>query len=201
MAKEPIEGDVMSRPPRRMDKVLVSNTLLGYAYLFPGQVQALGCVLSYCYVFWSHGISIRDLWMSALVSWKRDGEVFYSNGLSFSVEEQMYIGRQATSAWQMGIVFGQFFNIWSARTRRTSVYRQGVCSNRFLILALAVEVILIACFVYVPGLNELLGGAPIPWQCWTVVAAVGVSIFAYNEGRKYCIRAYPESRVVHYLKW
>lgn len=107
MAKEPIEGDVMSRPPRRMDKVLVSNTLLGYAYLFPGQVQALGCVLSYCFVFWSHGISIRDLWMSALVSWKRDGEVFYSNGLSFSVEEQMYIGRQATSAWQMGIVFGQ----------------------------------------------------------------------------------------------
>ena len=112
MAKEPAEGDVMARPPRRMDKVLVSNSLLSYSYLFPGQLQSIGCLLSYCFIFWYNGINVHDLWMSALVSWKRNGEVFVSNGREFTWEQQLAIQRQATSAWQVGIVFGQVS--WSA---------------------------------------------------------------------------------------
>jgi hypothetical protein len=45
--------------------------------------------------------------MSATKSWTPGGEVFISNGKTFSVEEQLYINRQACAAWQMGIVFGQ----------------------------------------------------------------------------------------------
>lgn len=107
MSREKIEGDVMQRPPRAMNKVLVSNSLLAYSYTYTGQILSLGCLLSYLYVFWSYEINIKDLWMSALTCWKKDGDIFYSNGRAFSVEEQLYIGRQATSAWQMGIVFGQ----------------------------------------------------------------------------------------------
>ena len=39
---------------------------------------------------------------------QKNGEIFYNSaGRAFSVEEQLYINRQACSAWQMGIVFGQ----------------------------------------------------------------------------------------------
>lgn len=69
MAKEPIESDIMLRPPRAMDKVLISNTLLFYAYTYIGQMQSLGCFLAYFTVFWMNDISVRDLWMSALHSW------------------------------------------------------------------------------------------------------------------------------------
>lgn len=111
LSKEKVEGDVMKRPPRAHDKVLVSNSLLAYAYTYTGQFQSLGCLLAYCYIFQSHGINISDLWMSALTCWQKNGAIFYSNGRAFSVEEQLYIGRQATSAWQMGIVFGQVTEI------------------------------------------------------------------------------------------
>ncbi|KAI3420118.1 hypothetical protein GPALN_003443 [Globodera pallida] len=201
LSRELAEGDVMARPPRAMNKVLISNTLLAYSYAYTGQIQSLGCFLAYCWVFWSHGISISDLWMSALNSWKPDGETFFSNGKAFTVEQQLYIGRQACSAWQMGIVFGQFFNIWSARTRRVSLFRHGFFSNKALILALLVELALIICFVYMPGLNHFLGGAPIPWQCWAVVAAVGMFINVYNEIRKYFVRHYPQNRIVRCFKW
>ncbi|KAL3101482.1 hypothetical protein niasHT_020801 [Heterodera trifolii] len=201
LSRELAEGDVMARPPRAMNKVLISNTLLAYSYAYTGQIQSLGCFLAYCCVFWYHGIAISDLWMSALTSWKPDGVAFASNGKSFSVEQQLYIGRQACSAWQMGIVFGQFFNIWSARTRRVSLFRHGFLSNKALLLALLVELALIISFVYMPGLNSFLGGAPIPWHCWAVVAAVGIFINAYNEIRKYFVRNYPQNRIVRCFKW
>lgn len=102
----------MKRPPRSYNKVLVSNSLLSYSYIIIGQLQSLGCLLAYCRVFWTYNINIRDLWMSGLTCWQKNGDVFYSNGNSFSVDKQLYIGRQACSAWQMGIVFGQVNTIF-----------------------------------------------------------------------------------------
>uniref|UniRef100_A0AC35GNQ9 Cation-transporting P-type ATPase C-terminal domain-containing protein n=1 Tax=Panagrolaimus sp. PS1159 TaxID=55785 RepID=A0AC35GNQ9_9BILA len=129
MCKEPMEGGVMEREPRTQKKVLVSNTLLGYLYSYAGQIQSLGCLLSYCCIFWYHGINISDLWMSALESWQEGGKDFLSNGRTFSVEEQLYINRQACSAWQVGTVFGQFWHIYGVRTRRQSIFSHGVFRN------------------------------------------------------------------------
>uniref|UniRef100_A0A914QTV3 Uncharacterized protein n=1 Tax=Panagrolaimus davidi TaxID=227884 RepID=A0A914QTV3_9BILA len=67
--------------------------------------------------------------MSALESWQEGGKDFLSNGRTFSVEEQLYINRQACSAWQVGIVFGQFWHIYGVRTRRQSIFSHGVFRN------------------------------------------------------------------------
>jgi hypothetical protein len=40
-------------------------------------------------------------------NWEIGSTNFTSNDRTFSVEEQLYINRQASSAWQVGIVFGQ----------------------------------------------------------------------------------------------
>ncbi len=82
-----------------------------------------------------------------------------------------------------------------------SIFRHGLLSNKLLLFALLVELGMIVCFIYVPGVDNLLGGAPIPWQCWVLVAAVGVAIFAYNEARKFLIRNFSDNPLVHYLKW
>ncbi len=115
----------MRRPPRSQSKVLVSNTLLAYSYSYIGQIQSIGCMLAYLYVFQSHGINIKDLWMSAMTCWNRHGGVFTSNGRDYSVEEQLYINRQACSAWQMGIIFGQVSLIFTKeQLRELKVNRQ-----------------------------------------------------------------------------
>ncbi|KAH7684523.1 CBN-CATP-1 protein, partial [Aphelenchoides avenae] len=110
MAKEPGEGDLMERPPRKHTSNLVSNTLLAYAYFYAAQIEAVGCFLAYCAVFWHHGISVSDLWMSAEHHWKsadQGGTNFTSNGVTYSVDQQLSIQSQARAAWQMGVVFGQ----------------------------------------------------------------------------------------------
>lgn len=105
-------------------------------------------------------VTVLDLWMSALTCWHKYGETFYSNGRAFTVEEQLYINRQACSAWQMGIVFGQFWNIWNTRTRRMSLFKHGLFANKSLLVALVAELFLINLYVYMPGnfLEECLQG-------------------------------------------
>jgi len=39
LANEKPEGDVMARPPRAVNKVLISNGLLAYSYIYTGQIQ------------------------------------------------------------------------------------------------------------------------------------------------------------------
>ncbi|KAI1703335.1 e1-E2 ATPase domain-containing protein [Ditylenchus destructor] len=201
MAKEPIEGDVMNRPPRRISKGLISNTLLAYSYIFPGQLQCLGCFLAYLYVFHSHGIGLKDLWMSALDNFHKSADLYYSNGKIFTLQEQMYISRQACSAWHMGVVFGQFFNVLSARTRRMSIFKHGLFANRAMIFSMIMELLLLCAFIYTPGVNTFMGGAPIPLECWGIVAGMGLFILFYNEMRKLYIRRFPRSTLTRYIKW
>jgi len=56
-------------------------------------------------------------------------------------------------------------------------------------------------FVYCPGVNTFLGGAPCPWYCWAIVAAFGVLIHLINEVRKYCIRQWPMHPAVRWFKF
>jgi len=113
----------------------------------------------------------------------------------------MYMKRQAASAWQVGVVFSQVFHVFSCRTLRQSLFSQGVFSNMYIIYSVIIEIALLLIFVYVPGINEFLGGAPCPWYCWAIVAAFGVFIFAYNELRKYCIRHWPMNPIVRCFKF
>ncbi|PAV74836.1 hypothetical protein WR25_27326 [Diploscapter pachys] len=201
MCNEPFESDIMERPPRRHGKNIISKALLFYTYGYLGFLQAIACFLSYCYIFWSHGINISDLWMSALGHWKADGTNFTSNGHTFTVDEQLYINRQAMSAWQVGMVFGQMFHLFSARSLRESMFKHGFFTNKSAIIAVVLEGIMLAIFVYVPGVNEFLGGAPVPVWCWVIVAVYSIGIFFFNEIRKYCIRHWPKNPIVRIFKF
>lgn len=60
--------------------------------------------------------------------------------------------------------------------------------------------VLLGIFVYVPGINTFLSGAPVPIYSWLVVAGVSMIIFAYNEIRKLGIRKYPDNFIVKLFK-
>jgi magnesium-transporting ATPase (P-type) len=52
LCKEPLEGDVMKRPPRKTGKTLIGKTLLAYVYGYAAHIQAVGCFLAYLSVYW-----------------------------------------------------------------------------------------------------------------------------------------------------
>jgi len=210
LCKEPLEGDVMKRPPRKAGKILIGKALIAYVYGYVAHFQSLACFLAYMSVFWSYGIGIGDLWKSDEyfdMDWK------YLNGSNFNYtlsdgsrasltpQQQDLIAREARSAWQIGIVFSQVFHIFSARTLRVSMFEHGFFSNRLMIFAVIAEIVLLLLFVYCPGLNAWLGGAPTGWAPWVIVGVSGVLIFFFNEARKYCCRHWPDNNVVRFFKF
>uniref|UniRef100_A0A914QXB3 Cation-transporting P-type ATPase C-terminal domain-containing protein n=1 Tax=Panagrolaimus davidi TaxID=227884 RepID=A0A914QXB3_9BILA len=201
MAKEPMEGDLMERPPRRHDKTLVSNTLLFFSYGYGGLIQSIGCFLSYLTIFWLEGIAISDLWMSSQDYWKEGAPLFPSNNQTFTWEQQLKIQRKACSAWQMGIVFGQCFMLLCVRTRRQSIFTHGIFRNLQSIAAMALSIALVCIMIYVPGVNYVLGGESVPIECWVVVGSVGIFTLAFNESRKFLIRLAPKNNFVRFFKW
>uniref|UniRef100_A0A915DZB5 Cation-transporting P-type ATPase C-terminal domain-containing protein n=1 Tax=Ditylenchus dipsaci TaxID=166011 RepID=A0A915DZB5_9BILA len=164
MCWEPLEGDVMRRPPRKEGKTLIGKALIFYCYGYTAHIQVLACFLAYCSVFWSYDIKIADL-MFTLHQWKPDSPDFVSNGHVFSAAQQVYINQQACSAWQIGVVFGQVFHVFSARTLRQSLFTHGFFSNKLIIWAVIAEIVILCVYVYMPGVNSFLGGAPVSCIC------------------------------------
>jgi sodium/potassium-transporting ATPase subunit alpha len=64
MCKEPLEGDVMRRAPRKEGRKLVGWAMLFYCYGYVGHLRALTSFIAYMSVFWYYGIGINNLWMS-----------------------------------------------------------------------------------------------------------------------------------------
>jgi len=135
MCKEPLEGDVMRRQPRKEGKLLVGKALIFYTYGYTAHIQALACFLAYMAVFWGEGMSIGDLWMKTPKHFVPHGEVLFAGGRNITVPQQLHMSRQAASAWQVGIVFGQVFHVFSCRTLRQSLFTQGVFSNQVSLLS------------------------------------------------------------------
>ncbi|KAH7704171.1 P-type ATPase [Aphelenchoides avenae] len=104
LAFEPGEGDVMKVPPRHRKLKLICFSLLAYAFGYAQLFEALAGFLSYCCVYWTHGINVRDLWMTDLTPWKVDPRNLTSNGVVYDIPTQLAINREASAAWMVGIV-------------------------------------------------------------------------------------------------
>ncbi|KAI6223321.1 Cation-ATPase-N domain-containing protein [Aphelenchoides besseyi] len=202
LCKEPLEGDVMQRPPRKTGSMLIGKAMVGYCYGYTAHVQSLACFLAYMSIYWDNGIGIGDLWQSSTV-WnvEHGNQTVTFNGHQFTPNQQDHISRQARTAWQIGIVFGQCFHIFSARTLRQSAFTHGIFSNKLMILAIIGELILLAIFVYVPPVAYFLGGEAVGWKPWVIVGAFGIFIFCYNELRKFAIRHWPQNPIVRVFKF
>ncbi|KAI6180538.1 Cation-ATPase-N domain-containing protein [Aphelenchoides besseyi] len=175
LCKEPLEGDVMQRPPRKTGSMLIGKAMIGYCYGYTAHIQSLACFLAYM----DNGIGIKDLWQSSTV-WnvEHGNQTVTFNGHQFTPNQQDHISRQARTAWQIGIVFGQL-----------------------MILAIIGELILLAIFVYVPPVAYFLGGEAVGWKPWVIVGASGIFIFCYNELRKFAIRHWPQNPIVRLFKF
>uniref|UniRef100_A0A914XJS3 Cation-transporting P-type ATPase C-terminal domain-containing protein n=1 Tax=Plectus sambesii TaxID=2011161 RepID=A0A914XJS3_9BILA len=203
LAYESSERDIMKKPPRKHNARLVSKSLLAYSYLIIGPVIALGCFFSYLSVYWYYGISIRDLAFSA-----GDGERwvhgathnFTSNGITFTPAEQLVIVGQGCAAWHITTVMSQVLHLHMCTTRRISIFRHGI-TNLVGVFAIIIEVLLINFFVYTPGVQFIMGANTPPGHVWYFCIGVGIFMWVYNEGRKYCIRHSPHSAFVKMIKW
>jgi magnesium-transporting ATPase (P-type) len=83
-----------------------------------------------------------------------------------------------------GIVMGQVGAAFAFRTTRTSVFRVGLLSNRFLLVGIAFELALLVVLVYVPALAGIFHMHAIDPRAWLLLTGWPAFVLGAEELRK-----------------
>jgi len=165
LGSEKSEVDVMKKKPIPRGEHLLTRNLLLHSYLFIGVIQTLAGFFAF------FGILLSAGWM-----W---GEQFVST-------DPLY--RKAVTAFFAAVVVCQIANVFISRTRRQSLFRTGLFSNKFLWLGVFVEVVGLGIIVYLPQTQAFFGTQPLSGFELMLGLPFAIFIFFFDEIRKLLLR-------------
>lgn len=84
-----------------------------------------------------------------------------------------------------GIVIFEKMNIFNFRSLKAPLYTIGMFSNKWLLLAISITVLLQICAVYHPLLQQALGTTALRFSDWVVIIALALPLFLLVEGYKF----------------
>jgi len=168
LAREPAEPGVMRRAPRSRSEGVIRGPMLVRAWLFLGLLVAALSLGGFFYVLSDAG-------------WHPGDPVGAGHPLHHA-----YL--QATTMSFLGMIAGQIGTAFAVRTRRASLRSIGVFSNRYLIAAIVVELLVAALCVYAPPLQSLLGTAGLPARYLALLAPYPLLVWGADELRRYVLR-------------
>jgi magnesium-transporting ATPase (P-type) len=87
----------------------------------------------------------------------------------------------AQTAAANAIVFGQIFLLLNCRSRRYTMFKLGVFSNRWLLLGVALMVLAQLLFTYAPLMNQLFSTAGIGLGDWGIILGASVAFYLSVE--------------------
>ena len=167
----------MSIPPRRRDERLLTGKLLFMSYGIIGMIQAAAGFFSYFVVLYSGG------W-----TW----------GQELASSDPLYL--RAVTAFFASIIICQVADVMICRTRRESVFTAGLFSNRFVLVGIFSELVLLAIIVYNPFTHKIFGTHPLTLFELSLSIPFALFIFFGDEFRKILIRK-DVKFVEKYLSW
>ncbi len=162
---EPPEAGIMTEPPRPRGKRLLDFATLARAYLFLGPIEAVLAMSAFFFAYWIRGWSPGD-----------------------GMEPSGAIYAAATTMTFAGIVASQIGNVFACRTSTLSVFSAGFFRNRFVLFAIAAEIVLALILVYAPYLDRLFGFAPLGVHDWAFLSAFPFIMLIAEELRKAIMR-------------
>ncbi|XP_026513790.1 sodium/potassium-transporting ATPase subunit alpha-2 [Terrapene carolina triunguis] len=183
LAYEAAESDIMKRQPRnpKTDK-LVNERLISMAYGQIGMIQALGGFFTYFVILAENGFLPSTL-LGIRLDWddrsKNDLEDSY--GQEWTYEQRKVVEFTCHTAFFASIVVVQWADLIICKTRRNSVFQQGMKSQS----------------LGLPPAESPHGTAPnappaphrVTW--WFCAFPYSLLIFVYDEVRKLILRRYP----------
>lgn len=104
-----------------------------------------------------------------------------------------YFEVDIAKAWTISLttlaVF-QWFNAWNCRSETKSVFQMDFFSNRYLIGATLLVIVLQVLAVYTPFLQTILHTVPLSLTDWLIIIPIASSILIVEEVRKFLHRKY-----------
>jgi len=166
LGAEPPAPGVMQRPPRPRSERLLPWPLLARAYLWLGPLEAAAAMGAYFFVLDAGG-------------WR--------NGEPLAAADQLYL--QATAACLGAIVIMQVVNVFACRDPERSAFAFALASNRLLLIAVALELALLAAIVYTPIGQAIFGTAALGTEVWLLLLPLAAAMLLLEEARKLALRA------------
>lgn len=217
LAYEPAESAVMDRPPRDLavDR-LINGTIIRYAYLVAGMIEAGICLVAFFTVFWWNNVPASD------VAFALDHDHFQTPGdqnvplsvdcfvnaagtesckYTFSGDQQENIYRQAQSAWYITLVLCQFWHIWLCKTRTVSIFKHGLHRNLVTWVGCCVSITTILIIVYVPFLQGIFMTANLVGIGWVPQLLFPLIMLPYTEITKWATRVVPQGWWATHMQW
>ena len=165
LGAERADPSVMGRPPRSRNARLLDRHLLGRAFGFVGPIEALLSMAmlplgAWLFFDWPH---------TPLPT--QDPELATLSTLVFAA-----------------IVVMQMANAFECRSNPASLFTIGTFSNRLLLAAVGIELLMLLVFVYLPPIAEVLGQRALTSVQWLPVLATPWLLVAAEETRKAVVR-------------
>lgn len=158
----PSESDVMDRPPRSRKEGLLNRFVIIRGYVFLGLIEAVLVMSGYFWVLFSAG---------------------WSFGINLSFSDPLYL--KATTMVFAGIVMAQIGNLLGCQTTRTSAFKVGLFKNRWILLGIIFEVIVLLSIIYIPLLQNIFSTTALGLTEWLYLLPFIPIIFFAEELRKY----------------
>ncbi|MBD2464742.1 cation-transporting P-type ATPase [Oscillatoria sp. FACHB-1407] len=177
LGAEPPETGIMNRPPRAKKEFLLNAPLLLRAYGFLGAIETILSMAGFFIVWWSYGYSLADIQQVTpdILAHTADATV-------------MTIYQQATTMTLAAIVACQVGNLFACRSEWASAFQLPWFQNRLLWVGIAVELVALWAFIYIPPLSRIFGTVPLAsWQ-WLLLTVCPVVMLGAEEGRKAVVR-------------
>ncbi|KAI5747020.1 hypothetical protein M8J77_010290 [Diaphorina citri] len=192
LAYEQAESDIMKRRPRNpfTDK-LVNERLISMAYGQIGMIQAAAGFFVYFVIMAENGFlppilfGIRKQWDSKAINDLTD-----SYGQEWTYRDRKALEFTCHTAFFVSIVVVQWADLIVCKTRRNSLFHQGM-RNWALNFGLVFETALAAFLSYTPGMDKGLRMYPLKFTWWLPPLPFMISIFIYDEVRKFYLRRNP----------
>jgi magnesium-transporting ATPase (P-type) len=162
---EPPERDLMQGPPRDRQRPLLDRPTLLRAYGWLGLIEATLCLVGFFFVYFHAG-------------W-RPGEPLAEFSSVYVV---------ATTMSLAGIVACQVGNVFACRSERASVLELGLLSNRSVLVAIIVELLVLGALIHTQPLAGMFQLQPPASAHWLLVAVFGPIVLIAEELRKWIAR-------------
>jgi magnesium-transporting ATPase (P-type) len=94
---------------------------------------------------------------------------------------------QATSACFLAIVITQIANVFVCRNSNKSIFTLGFTTNKMVIGAIIVELLLSFLIIYTPIGNSFFQTHPLPFYIWIYLIPFALILFVADETRKFFI--------------
>ena len=160
------EAGIMDVPPRSRKESLLNGPLVVRAFFWYGLLESIFSTAAYFFLNWLHG-------------WP---------GVPLASSGTVYL--MATAMTFAATVFSQIGMVFNCRTQQLSVFKKRLFSNRLILFGVAVEVAIVALWVYlpVPGMHALFNTAPLGWREWLFLIAIPPVMLFADELRKAFLR-------------